>query len=205
MPRRLAAVLVLLSACAPRPSTERAPRDPGAAPRPSTAVATPPDAATCVEPLSIADATGLPADLAGEPPLWEAVYPRNGLPTQGFRLYRDGRVYRYFTGRRLGGRGAAEYATAPPAWRLHARISPAGLDTMARLIEQDVALGLYASCAQAPSPDAEPPVTYRAFQDGRVHTRVQFRGLNDLPHPMMRSEDVLVDHAVAGAVPVEQP
>jgi hypothetical protein len=197
MPRRLAALLVLLAACAPRPSTERAPHDPGAAP--------PPDAAPCVEPLSIADATGLPADLASAPPLWEAIYPRNRLPTQGFRLYRDGRVYRYYTGRRIGGRGAAEYEAAPPAWRLHARISPAGLDAMARLIEQDIALGLYATCAQAPDPDAEPPVTYRAFAGGRAHTRVQFRELIDLPHPMMRSEDILVDHAVAGAVPVEQP
>jgi hypothetical protein len=199
MARRLAALLVLLAACAPRSSTERAPRDAVAPPFPDAAVAAP-----CAEPRSIAETTGLPAELAAATPLWEAIYPPRSGPSHGLRLYRDGRVYRYAHERRLGGVGAAEYGSAPPAWRLHARISQTGLTAMEQQLRRGVAMGMYAPCAPGPAP-AEPPPTYRAFLDGRVHTRVQYVGTSDLAAPLMLPEDVLRSYTIAGAVPTEQP
>jgi hypothetical protein len=58
--------------------------------------------------------------------------------------------------------------------------------------------------APGPAP-AEPPPTYRAFLDGRVHTRVQYVGTSDLAAPLMLPEDVLRSYTIAGAVPTEQP
>ncbi len=155
--------------------------------------------------FAVTSKEGLPADLAGVAPLWEAArHPTARRPESVARLYPDGRLYRYSDARRTEVKGMPGQEPAPKAWRLEARLSPRAVQAIKNLIRSSFA----PLAATAPIATAGPHgrlYTWRANLDGEHVVVTPAAATDALPAAVRDIERAVQAGIVPGAVPLEQP
>lgn len=164
----------------------------------------PPTSTSPPEAFTVDSTDGLPADLNGVEPLWEAAgHPSARRSESVARLYPDGRLYRYSDHRRTSVDGMPGREPADLAWRLDAKINAEAVEKVRQIIRNH-----FAPLAQKPPPVALGPdarlYTWRAHLDGEHVVVTPAMDMNALPAAIRDIERAIQVGVVPGAVPMEQ-
>jgi hypothetical protein len=153
----------------------------------------------------VTSSDGLPADLVGVAPLWESArHPTQRRAESVARLYPDGRAYRYGDTRRTGVNGRPGQERAPKAWRLEAKVSPAGIAKVEELIRTTF-VALAANPPPAVADSHGRLYTWRAHLGGSHVVITPAAAMDRLPPAIVAIEHAIQAGIIPGAVPLEQP
>jgi hypothetical protein len=137
----------------------------------------------------IHDTEGLPEELHGQAPLWETYHSATSRRAHiGFRLYDDGRLFRYANSHIVWQDELPVKQEAPFQWRLEGRLSPEGLQEIQSLLEGPFSQLSGQEAAEGKHQDRGWVYRKGKTKEGEKIVRLPVMGHDDLPEAIQKIE-----------------